>query len=256
MADPGTTAIDYDHHLNYHSVTGAAAALPYLFEHRMPESLLDVGCGAGTWLRAALDLGVKEVAGIEGVPIPKEELLIPAGCIQVQDLSRPWNLGRRFDLVLCLEVAEHLEEKFAPLLIRSLTEHTDWILFSAAVPLQSGQNHVNCQWPEFWQQLFNQNGFVCEDTLREVIWNDERIEPWYRQNLFTARRDATSTGTEPRIRGMIHPAILATIVKESVEQTESALLEQITSGKMPRSWYAKTAASVVKGKLRRSRKTP
>jgi len=252
--DPNTTTIDYDYHLNSHSVTGAAVALPVIFERKMPASLLDVGCGVGTRLRAALDLGVKEVAGVEGVEgvrLSNEEMLVDPGCVRFHNLCIPLSLDRKFDLALCLEVAEHIEKKLAPCLIRSLTKHSNWIVFSAAAPFQSGQNHVNCQWPEYWQRLFNENGFVCEDTFRGLFWNDMRIEPWYRQNIFLAYLDAARAGMEPRIRGMIHPEILATIIRETTEKTKSALLGTITSGKMPRSWYANTTMKVIKGKVGR-----
>jgi len=80
-------------------------------------------------------------------------------------LTRSWDLKRKFDAVLCLEVAEHLDSAFAPTLIDALIKHGNLIYFSAACPGQTGQHHVNCQWPVYWQQLFNERGFACEDDL-------------------------------------------------------------------------------------------
>ena len=82
------------------------------------------------------------------------------------DLTQEWSLGRRFDAVLCLELAELCEAGHASGLVEGLAAHSDTISFSAACPNQGGQHHVNCQWPDYWQQLFNVRGYGCSDTPR------------------------------------------------------------------------------------------
>src|SRR5947209_4880766 len=94
--------IDYDHSKNIHNLDGPRAALPVLLAEAKPRSLLDIGCGTGTWLRAAVEFGVPEIFGVDGVEIPKERLLVPPDCFRKQDLTRLWKLERRFDVVLCL----------------------------------------------------------------------------------------------------------------------------------------------------------
>jgi SAM-dependent methyltransferase len=242
-------SVDYNHSENLHSVTGPRAALPVLFAKQKPLSLLDVGCGTGTWLRAALDLGIPEVFGLDGVEISSEKLHIPAGKIRHQDLTRPWNLNTRFDAALCLEVAEHLEAACAPILIAALVQHTDLILFSAACPGQEGQHHVNCQWPAYWQRLFNQRGFSCFDEPRWQIWDDARIEPWYRQNIFIARRDTVSAGQEPRLRAVVHPEMLPSVVSEN-NRFESHV-RQIEEGCVGATWYLKAPVFALLNKLKR-----
>jgi SAM-dependent methyltransferase len=197
--------IDYDHAMNGHTSQGALAALTALLGDCCPHSLLDVGCGTGTWLRAALDVGVADVVGMDGVVVPTERLHVPADVIQRVDLLGDWPIKRQFDLVLCLEVAEHLPEEAASALVRKLTTCGDRVFFSAANPWQQGQHHVNLQWPSFWQNLFNQEGFVCYDHLRWKIWDDASVERWYRQNLFVAEKDVAAAGNEPRLLGVIHP---------------------------------------------------
>ncbi len=200
--------IDYDHQKNIHSQAGAKAALAAILAHFSVNSLLDVGCGAGTWLKAALDLGVIDILGIDGISISIDRLLVQPKFFQQQDLTIPWHLNRRFDLVICLEVAEHLDNSNANTLIEAIANHTDLIIFSAACPGQPGQHHVNCQWPTYWQKLFNSCGFSCCDTMRWKIWDDVRIEPWYRQNMFVAQRDKFA-GVEARISHVIHPDMMS-----------------------------------------------
>ena len=235
--------IDYDHSRNLHTVEGARAALPKFFPDAMPASLLDIGCGRGTWLRAATECGVTDIFGVDGVEIPREQLLFPPERFICRDLARPLDLGRRFEAVFCLEVAEHLQPAASSTLIDTLTSHADTIVFSAACPWQPGQYHVNCQWPEYWQQLFNSRGFVCEDSLRWRVWSLQQIEPWYRQNVFLARRFPDRAGSERRIPPVVHPDLMGPSPEDRIRQVEQ--------GCMPAGWYFSVVASGISAKLRR-----
>src|SRR5690348_7919849 len=123
-------AIDYDHALDPSTIEGSAAVLSRIFGADVPGSLLDIGCGTGTWLRAAVDLGVGDVLGIDGVDIDQKHLHVPKTKIECLDLSKPFNLGRRFEVALCLEVGEHLPECSSNDLISSIVTHSDSIVFS------------------------------------------------------------------------------------------------------------------------------
>ena len=263
MTDYSTSTIDFDHKCNLHSVSGAWAALHKLFAGLPPTSVLDIGCGTGTWLRAALDLGVSEVYGIDGVPIEPDELLVPQQFFQVEDLTRRIDLGRKFDIVLCLELAEHLPADAAPTLIDTLVTHSDLILFSAAAPYQQGQHHINCQWPSYWQDLFNMQGYVCDDSFRWQLWEIQAVEPWYRQNIFVARRASVIAGQEPRINSVIHPDMLRIKAFEVFERIEREVerrsvnkcIDEIETGSKSLSWYislfSKTIATKVGRRLPR-----
>ena len=71
--------IDYVHAANVHSVEGPRAALNVLFPLLQPASILDVGCGQGTWIKAANELGITDVVGIDGIALPPETLLFSPG---------------------------------------------------------------------------------------------------------------------------------------------------------------------------------
>jgi SAM-dependent methyltransferase len=231
--------IDYDHSLNLHSLNGPRNALPLLLHERSVGSLLDVGCGTGTWLRAAMDAGIKQVRGIDGIAA-KEGFHAPHSLFKQVNFEEPFDLGQKFDLAICLEVAEHLPEVVAECFIQSVCRHADDILFSAACPGQPGQHHVNCQWPEYWQTLFNKFGFVCQDSVRWRIWSNSEIEVWYRQNIFEAKRDPDFAGREPRLPGVIHPESLEGMTFRIVDQAKRVSSDLIAHGRMPTSWYLRT----------------
>ena len=205
---PGAMSIRYNHSQSPHTEEGAAAALPYLLTDSWPKSILDVGCGLGTWLKVAIELGITDVYGVDGIKIDGKRLLFPESRFTVVDLRKAFELNRRFDLVICLEVAEHLPPTFAEQIIESLVLHGEAILFSAACPNQPGQHHINCQWPAYWQQLFNLHGYMCDDSIRWRIWSDSRIEPWYRQNMFFASYRPAAAGSEARLVPVIHPEMM------------------------------------------------
>ena len=191
-----------------HSLRGAVAGFRYLSAYGPFRSLLDVGAGPGTWMSAAYLAGVSDVWGTDiSRSVPENDFLQMCN-FEIRDASEPFDLHRRFDCVICLEVAEHLHEKSTRALIGSLCKHGDLVFFSAARPEQFGQNHVNCQWPSYWQGLFNAEGFTCIDDVRWRMWSDTDIEPWYRQNIFRAMRDPSFAGSEPRIPSVVHPDML------------------------------------------------
>ena len=175
---------DFYQYIRKGSYESARRVAPLVMDLFQPRSVLDVGCGSGTWLSVfRRDHGVDDILGVDGDYVDTSVLEIPPACFRPADISKPVHLNRKFDLVISLEVAEHISAGQAPVLVENLTRHGDVILFSAAIPGQGGVHHVNEQFPEYWAALFQANGFCAVDVLREKIWNEDRIEWWYRQNI-------------------------------------------------------------------------
>ena len=84
-------------------------------------------------------------------------------------LKRAIEIDREFDLVVSLEVAEHLPEECAKIFIKSLTKLGPVILFSAAIPFQGWTNHLNEQWPDYWANYFKDNGYEAIDCIRKKV---------------------------------------------------------------------------------------
>ncbi|HEY5326741.1 MAG TPA: class I SAM-dependent methyltransferase [Mucilaginibacter sp.] len=201
--------VNYKHDPAIHNFSAAKQVLPFLLKLKPVDSILDIGCGTGTWLAIAKELGVKETIGVDGVDLSPEDLKIPVDNFIKRDLTGSIDLNKKFDMLLCLEVAEHLPEEFAKTLIDTLTRHSDFIIFSAAIPGQGGQNHLNEQWPDYWQKLFYDKGYYPSESLRYYLWNNKQIEWWYRQNIMIyAPKDILTVLNLPiseEVKSLIHP---------------------------------------------------
>jgi SAM-dependent methyltransferase len=161
----------------------ASVVVPLLIDICRPQSVIDVGCGTGHWLAAFRGRGVTDVLGVDGPWVPRVQREIPEDLFLEHDLAQPLNLDRSFDLALCLEAAEHLPPEAALPLVESLTRIAPIVAFSAAIPHQGGDGHVNEQWPSYWAKLFASCGYDCFDSLRQRLWADDAVEFWYRQNM-------------------------------------------------------------------------
>jgi hypothetical protein len=168
-----------------------------------PESIVDVGCGDGSWLSAFHRAGVEDFLGIDSPEFEQAILGIPTNRFLAADLTKPVDVGRRFDLAICLEVAEHLTAEAAGVFVESLVALSDRVLFSAAIPGQTGPGHVNEQWQSYWAALFEGHNYGVRDVIRPLIWHDERVAWWYSQNLLLFEKGHPS---EALFLDVVHPA--------------------------------------------------
>ena len=148
-----------------------------------PRSLIDIGGGAGHWAAAFRAIGVADTLTVDGPWVPQSARVVPAESFREHDLSRPLALERQFDVAMSLEAAEHLSPDAAAGLIRVLTEAAPIVIFSAALPGQGGDGHINEQRASYWAKMFDEQDYACFTDLRSRAWHNEAIEVWYRQNL-------------------------------------------------------------------------
>jgi hypothetical protein len=206
----------------------AAAVVPLVMDWVAPASVIDLGCGTGEWLAVFKEAGVQEIRGVDGNWVPQDELAIPQHAFTARDLTTGYTGNRRYDLAMSLEAAEHLPTESSQSFVQSLTDLGPVVLFSAAVPDQAGTNHANCQWPEYWADLFAKRGYVVIDALRPRIWEDSRVAWWYRQNMMIyvheeqlerrPKLEALRHCQPARPLPLIHPEMLKEVLEWSVEE--------------------------------------
>ena len=175
--------------------------LPFKFD-----TVVDVGCGVGEWSNSC-----PHYHGIDH-RIDKSRLLFPEVFYFDCNLNRGFpKMEIEYDLCLCLEVAEHLHPSRAEPLVEYLCSLSDHVLFSAAIPYQGGNGHINEQWQEYWAELFYANGFgTTENSVKlalGIVYNEE-VELWYRQNIVLYER-----GGGGRVANFVLPEYYEQIIK-------------------------------------------
>ena len=135
-------------------------------------------------------------------------------------------------------MVEHLHESSAETIVKTLTDASDIILFSAAIPNQGGQNHINEQWPNYWQKHFAKEGYHPVDILRPKFWDTPKVEWWYKQNmlLYTTKEKIEIFGLQEskNLLSIVHPELLS-IKCSQIEKLNKIVEENIDKPKFTQS---------------------
>ncbi|MGB4775347.1 MAG: methyltransferase domain-containing protein [Daejeonella sp.] len=165
------------------SYNSAREVVPLILNLIQPNSIVDIGCGLGTWLKAFDELGVTDYIGVDGDYVKKDDLYIESSKFRINDISTTFELNRVFDLAISLEVGEHISEENSDVFVENICRHSKVVLFSAAIKFQGGTNHVNEQMQNYWVEKFMKLGYKASDVIRNKIWLNTIIQPHYRQNI-------------------------------------------------------------------------
>ena len=201
-AQRGAVPFDRDYYRALDTSSGgsrrsADVIVPLLLDIVRPKSVVDVGCGVGSWLATFQANGIEDVLGVDLDNVDRDLLLIPPEKFLPFDLRQPLRLDRTFDLALCFEVVGLLPSENAASVVDSLVRLSSVVAFSAPIPLQGGPNAINEQWPEYWTALFAERGYVMIDPIRRVIWDRSDVKWWFAQNLLLFIREEL-VASDPR----------------------------------------------------------
>ncbi len=188
-------------------------------------SVVDIGCGNGIWLSVWREHGATRVLGLDGNHVDREMLEIPVEDFIAADLSEdlPLPRDRQHDLAMTLEVVEHLPNERAESIVDELVALAPIVLFSAAIPGQLGEGHINEEWQHIWAERFERRGYRTLDPIRSEIWRNSAISWWYQQNILMFAFDEAITAS-PRLAdaadavdrrrlSIVHPRQFMTLLK-------------------------------------------
>jgi hypothetical protein len=202
----------------------AEMVLPFVFEIVRPTSVVDFGCGTGTWLEAAKRLSAARVLGIEGEWIRGKKTLLETHELEVRNLDDPVSVPERFELAISLEVAEHLKPARAAGFVHDLCSASEVVLFGAAIPEQGGTGHIHERWQSYWAALFANEGYRCLDVVRPRFWDEPDVMPWYKQNAFLYATEGACELLKPRLPSgsesgfgpldVVHPDLYVRLVRD------------------------------------------
>ncbi|MCC6801964.1 MAG: glycosyltransferase [Anaerolineae bacterium] len=140
-----------------------------------PDSVLDAGCAIGMLVEALLQRGVEahgfDISDWAIQKMPPQY----ADHVRVGSILDPQVVDRHFELVVCIEVLEHLPAADADTAIRNLCSWGDLVLFTSSPQDFKETTHFNVQQPGYWAAKFAQNGFT-----RVLDYDATYIAPWAR----------------------------------------------------------------------------
>jgi glycosyltransferase involved in cell wall biosynthesis len=157
----------------------------WIAENIKPETVLDVGCGPGTYVNAMRE------CGIEAIGIDNDPRIIGKDYLKHESL---FDTEEKSGLAVCLEVAEHIDPELSESVAKSVAETVlpgGILIWSAAHPGQGGTGHINCQPKEFWHGLLQSNGLArdreLENQMISHISNGYHMG-WFIQNAMIFRK--------------------------------------------------------------------
>lgn len=236
----------YMHDDSVHNLKTSQPIVEEILKRLQPKSVVDFGCGLGTFLNVFKKNGVREVLGIDGSWVDKNKLyqyIDPKEFLE-HDLEKEISLNKKYDLVISLEVAEHLSENAADTFIQNLLQAGELIVFSAAIPLQGGQDHINEQWLTYWEEKFAKQHYVIHDILRPIFWNRPDIFWWYKQNMvLVTPKDYQIPFKHQAVpmRNIVHYELYETKAKEA------QLFSDLITGKKKTKFYLKQLLKSILG---------
>ncbi|MGD2087936.1 MAG: class I SAM-dependent methyltransferase [Candidatus Aminicenantes bacterium] len=152
-------------------------------------SVLDIGCGCGLYIEELHRLG-KEVLGCDA-SIDAINMAAKEFTVFYCNVTEPLILNRKFDLVICIEVAEHIRKKYSRQLVKNCTCYGDTVVFTAAPKGQGGVGHINEQPYRFWIRLFAENHFRYDRDLSEqvrTVMKEKNVVQWIANNFMSFSR--------------------------------------------------------------------
>lgn len=140
-----------------------------------PASVVDVGCAIGEFVMGFHGKSIFSY-GIEGSERCLPHIVVARRLIRIRDLRKKFDLQMFFSLVMCFEVAEHIEPEYTDQFLDNLVNLSDRVLLTAAPPGQGGHYHVNCQPKQYWIDKFDNLGYKNNQERAENVKTS--WEPW------------------------------------------------------------------------------
>lgn len=201
----GSSIFDY----NYSAI---AEAIVNTYD---PKRVIEFGCGNGELAKELAKRNI-EVIAIDGYSKPNYEgyTLVKFFPLDMNNSAATEKLlseiTGKFDVAISLEVAEHLDPAISGSLVKWMTNLSNAVVFSAAVPKQDGDGHINCRTHMEWYNFFAANGFEIVDTIRHQLRDHDKVGLWYKLNAIDYIRTGSVYDTPLIKKGLIE-RLVATV---------------------------------------------
>jgi len=168
----------------------------HIFETIRPSSIIDLGCGVGSYLEGVFFAGCKDIKGVELSYGMAKKYIVEDISPYIEENDATSNMGivRTFDCVMSFEVAEHIDPIGTEKFIENLTTlSSNYIVMTAAPPGQSGTGHINLREKSFWINSIKAKGFIYQDQMVDLfwpIWKTFGTERYILKNLMVFKKGA------------------------------------------------------------------
>ena len=153
----------------------------YMLENFEFDSICDIGCGTGEFLSQLQ--GTKDVLGIDFSVGASECLVLDRAKYLDADVTKPLNLNRTFDVVVSLEVFEHIFKELEDVYLDNIDSLSPkYLILSCAVPRQWGRHHVNPREPEYVIETLLKRGYEVDVERTEKFKCIKKLAAFYRKN--------------------------------------------------------------------------
>jgi len=156
-----------------------------------PQAALDIGCSCGALLgeiKAGHRVGIDTSMAAKGL----FESLFPECRFELYDLEKDTHWLGHFDLLMCMEVPEHVAN--ADNLLRLVNESASpagaALVWSAAPPNQPGRGHVNTRPYRWWRKKLERLGWSLDEKATEQFANEVKgkVPEYYHDNTRIYRK--------------------------------------------------------------------
>ena len=143
------------------------------------KTIVDFGCGVGDYTKKLISNGL-ECEAYDGNP---NTVLLTEGIGKVLDFTFLFNLEKKFDCVLTLEVGEHIPKEYEKIFLDNVCIHAkNFIIMSWAVIGQGGDGHVNCQNNDYIINEIQNRGFDYDIENSKILRNSSTA-PWFADTI-------------------------------------------------------------------------
>jgi cyclopropane fatty-acyl-phospholipid synthase-like methyltransferase len=179
----------FEWHLKY-ARNYSIVTMDWLLEFMPFDSVVDFGCGIGSYLESAHNKSVSKIKGydIGGDFAKKYTPECVQEYIEYLDCTAPMQTDK-YDCVISFETAEHIEpsgtDQFSSNLVNAVDEN-GYLFFTGAPEGQDGCGHINCRSKYFWMKKFMSLGLEWDSFTTLVVskkWNELGAPNYISENL-------------------------------------------------------------------------
>jgi 2-polyprenyl-3-methyl-5-hydroxy-6-metoxy-1,4-benzoquinol methylase len=168
-----------------------AFAISDFFKNENCEYVADFGCGPGWYTNTINNTNKVKCDGFDANPntilLAKQHNY--SGNFYITDLTKDVNLNNKYEWILCLEVGEHIPEKFENILIQNLhSNNTKGIILSWAIEGQDGPGHVNCKNNDYIKNKLSELNYINDIEIENQLRNSVTNAVWFKNTIMVFRK--------------------------------------------------------------------